>query len=94
VTPSDFVDLAGHRREFDLDSVYEVVRGYSKVRAGWTSIVVYEPTQKNFIEVRSSPQDFRGNSADEAEEVTVNYISDAYGMSEQDLDRVSQAPHL
>ena len=91
--PSDFVDLAGRRCEFDLDNVYEVVRGYSEVRAGWTSIVVYEPTLKRFIEVRSSPQDVRGDSADVAEEVTAEYISDAYGLSRQDLDRVSREPH-
>ena len=92
--PSDFVDLAGRRCAFDLDNVYEIIRGYSNVRPGWTSIVVYEPTQKNFIEVRSSPQDVRGNSADEAEEVTVAYISHAYNISEKDLARVPHAPHL
>src|SRR3954453_17771929 len=92
--PSDFVDLTGRRRKFDLDSVYEVVRGDSKARPGWTSNVVYEPKLKKFIEVRSSPQDVRGSSADEAEEVTVEYISDAYGLSEQELGRLSQGPHL
>jgi len=90
--PSDFIDLSGKKREFDLDSVCEVVRGCSHRRNGWASIVVYEPGQGKFIEIRSSPQDFRGNSADEAEEVTPEYLRSAYQISETDVARFLSAP--
>lgn len=80
--PSDFVGLDGKTHEFDLDAVHRLVRGYSKQRPEWTSSVVYEPKKKTLIEVRSSPQDIRGGSADEAQEVTEDYVKDAYRITD------------
>lgn len=90
--PSDFIRLDGTKEEFDLDAVHELVRGYSGQREGWTSLVVYEPRLKVFIELRSSPQDFRGNSADEAQEVPIEYLKSAYSIEEISLARFLRDP--
>ncbi len=83
--PSDFVDRDGTTKSFDLDNVYEIVRGFSGKCKGWTSLVVYEPTHDVFIELRSSPPDIRGNSKDEAEEVLSAYIAKSYGLGDGEI---------
>lgn len=80
--PSNFVAVDGTTKAFDLDNVYEIVRGFSEKRKGWTSLVVYEPRHDAFVELRSSLPDIRGNSEDEAEEVVPGYILKSYGLSD------------
>lgn len=91
--PSDFVAVDGTTKSFDLDNVYEIVRGFSGMRRGWTSLVVYEPTHGAFIELRSSPPDIRGNSKDEAEEVLPTYIEKSYGLSKAEINLARAKPN-
>jgi len=90
--PCSFQTLDGDAEDFDLDAVYDFVRGYSKKRAGWTSLVVYVPLAKAFVELRGSPPDVRGNSRDEAEEVTDEYLRNAYGVSDRDIASCRSKP--
>lgn len=80
--PCNYVAADGSKKDFDLDAVYEVIRAYSRKRAGWTSLVIYEPSHDVFIELRDSPQDVRGNSQDEAEEISPAEIAAHYGIAE------------
>jgi hypothetical protein len=90
--PSNYISLRSEVRAFDLDAVYEVVRGFSSQRVGWTSIVVFDPSDGCFIEVRTSPEDVRGNAQDEAQEVDGEYLLRAYGIGADDLAQVVHAP--
>ena len=89
---SKFVSTNGTEKEFDLDNVYEIIRGYCQKNERWTSMVIFEPKSRTFIELRSSPADVRGVSKDEAEEVSVSYVSNAYGISIEDLDIAQKNP--
>jgi len=90
--PCKFAALDGSVGELDLDSVFDVVLGYSARRAGWTATIVYEPASGSFVELRSSPPDYRGNSAEEAEEVTEQYMHDAFRLDDGQLGAVRRAP--
>lgn len=79
--PCKYLALNGEQDIFDLDSVIDVVRGKSPVKTGWTALIVYQPESKKFIELRDSPQDFRGNSKDEAEEVTPEYVAKEFEIN-------------
>jgi hypothetical protein len=80
--PSDYIATDGSKRFFDLDAVVSFLEGYSSKRKGWTSLVVYAPSLDVFIELRSSPPDIRGGSADEAEEISPTEIAAVYGVPE------------
>ena len=90
--PGDFVAIDGTTKYFDLDNVYDIVRGFSGKRKGWTSLVVYEPTHDVFIELRSSPPDIRGNSMGEAEEVLPAYIAKFYGLGNDEITAARSKP--
>jgi len=90
--PCNFTALDGSAQELDLDSVFDVVLGYSTQRSGWTATVVFDPTRGSFIELRSAPPDYRGNSSEEAEEVSDQYLNDAFQLSVAQLDAVRHAP--
>lgn len=90
--PSDYISLKGEIRSFDLDSIYEIVRGFSKQRLGWTSTVVFDPVDTRFIEIRTSPEDVRGSFQDEAEEVDDSYLFDAYGIDSSELMKIRRKP--
>lgn len=90
--PSDFIAADGTIKTFDLDNVYEIIRGFSEMRKGWTSLVIYEPTHRAFIELRSSPPDIRGTSQDEAEEVSATYITKGYGLSQGEVNTARLKP--
>jgi hypothetical protein len=90
--PSDYVAHDGSRTEFDLDAVVDVIGAYSKRREGWTALLIYVPATRAFVELRSSPQDVRGNSADEAEEVDTQYIGEAFGLVPSQLDSIIAKP--
>lgn len=74
--------LDGTTAEFDLDKVTNVLSGYSKEKPDWTCSVVFDPRAKRFIELRSSPQDYRGNSRGEVVELSEDDLS-AYGISKE-----------
>ena len=83
--PCNYISKSGTVTSFDLDSVFDFVGGYSTLRPGWSALVILVPVTKAFVELRSSPQDYKGNSADEAEEIDEIYIKDTYNMTSQQL---------
>lgn len=90
--PCNFTALDGSIQQLDLDSVFDVVLGYSFHRPKWTATVVFDPVRGSFVELRSAPPDYRGNSADEAEEISDQYMIDAFQLSATQLDEVRRAP--
>ncbi len=90
--PCTYLAKNGSTVEFDLDAVFDVVAGYSIRRADWTATVIFVPSTGAFVELRSSAQDYRGNSEDEAEEVDDGYIKSNFAFSEFDIARFKAAP--
>jgi hypothetical protein len=90
--PSDYVMLDGKSGTLDLDAVYDVVGGESGKRDGWSALIVFDPASGNFVELRSSPPDVRGGSADEAEAVPELYVTDQFGLPADALARVRSQP--
>ena len=87
-----YVALDGSEASFDLDDVVRVVKGHSQVKQGWQSLVVYYPANQSFIELRSSPPDYKGNSADEAAEVTEQYVCATFQLAPEQLMNLRTAP--
>lgn len=90
--PCSYVSLSKAQRTLDLDSVTDVVLGYSGRRSGWTATLVFDPESGVFVELRSAPPDIRGNSADEAEEVDAEYMANAFGLQPTQLHAVTERP--
>lgn len=90
--PCDFTDLNGQQSVLDLDAVIDVVDGWSGQRVGWQAFVIYEPNTKRLVELQSTVPDVRGNSADEAIEVTDRYVIDTFGLTEGQLARLRRSP--
>jgi hypothetical protein len=53
---------------------------------------VYESQSGSFVELRDSPQDYRGNSDSEAEEVSEKYLLDTYGLNPVEITAVRAKP--
>ena len=90
--PCSYMSLNKVWRNLDLDSVIDVVLGYSGIRSGWTSTLVFDPESGAFVELRSAPPDVRGNSADEAEEVDAEYMIRTFGLQQNQLSSVAERP--
>ena len=90
--PCDYVTLEGRSDVLDLDAVHDVVGGRSGKRAEWSALIVFDPKSSSFVELRSSPPDIRGGSADEAEAVTESYISTQFGLSASQLAALRSRP--
>jgi hypothetical protein len=90
--PCDYTSENGRKVTFDLDAVIDVAIGYSKKRHGWTATLIYIPESTAFVELRSSPQDIRGISKEEAEEVSSSYISETFAIDNEGLNRVKSDP--
>ena len=90
---SNYLAINGQRKDFDLDEVIDFVGGYSKVKDGWSGLIVFIPNQKVFIELRDSPQDARGNCHSEAEEITGQYIEAAYLLSPDQIAGFLKQPN-
>ena len=90
--PCKFAALDGSVRELDLDTVIDVILGFSGRRSEWTATVVYDPKSKSFVELRSSPQNYRGNSEEEAEEVSEQYMCDVFQLDQEQLGFVRRNP--
>lgn len=89
---SQYNNMRGDEIEFDLDAAVGVAVGTSKARKGWSATLVYVPATMAFVELRSSPQNWRGDSKDEAEEVDESYIYSTFGMIEEDLRKIRSSP--
>lgn len=90
--PCSYMSLTKVQRTLDLDSVIDVALGYSGRRSGWTATLVFDHESGAFVELRSAPPDVRGNSADEAEEVDVEYMSSTFGLQPNQLSAVAERP--
>lgn len=90
--PSDYISLRGDMHPFDLDAIYEIVRGFSQQQPGWTSTIVFNPADTCFVEIRTSPEDVRGNFQDEAYEVDDLYLLNAYNIGSLDLEKIRSKP--
>lgn len=90
--PCPYTALDGSRESLDLDSVVDVVRGKSLYRPDWQALVVYLPSSSRFIELRDSPPDVRGNSRDEAVEVSAEYLTQAFALTESQLNMLRTSP--
>jgi hypothetical protein len=92
MTPCKFSALDGSEQTFDLDDVVDVVEGKSGRRDDWSALVVYRPGAKMLIELRDSPPDYRGGQADEAEEVTDEYVCKTFCLAADDLELLRRSP--
>jgi hypothetical protein len=92
MTPCRYIKQDGEESIFDLDNVVDIVRGYSHKKEGWTSLIIFDLKTQKFIELRDSPPDIKGNSKDEAEEVSSDYLQSFFGIKENDLIRIKKAP--
>jgi len=90
--PFKYRTKLGDLKEFDLDAVFDLVGGFSQVRNGWTATIIFVPKTKEFVELRSSPQDYRGHSEEEAEEVDIEYIQNAFGLSQSQIQTFIACP--
>jgi len=93
MTPCEYKAKNGSRKLLDLDTVVDVAIGRSAVRPQWTATIVFDAKTTSFIELRSSPPDYGGNSAEEAEEVSREYIEATFHITAIELNaarRLSQ----
>lgn len=90
--PCEYISKSGAVKKFDLDSVFDLVGGYSNHRAGWSALIIFLPDTNAFVELRSSPQDYRGNSADEAQEIDENYIKNTFGLTGNQIESFKAKP--
>src|SRR3546814_18756942 len=90
-----YMSLNGEAISFDLDAAAGIARGFSTRRPSWSATLVYDLKNSAFIELRSSPQDIRGYSKGECEEVGALYIqttrSEEHTSELQSLMRTSYA---
>jgi hypothetical protein len=90
-----YISIDGRPVSYDLDRVSDIAQSYSGKRAGWTCTLIHIRDTDAFVELRSSPQDIRGNSAqEEQEEVDAEYIGKTYGLGPDDLASVRSAPSV
>jgi hypothetical protein len=89
--PCDYRSLSGQLARMDLDSVIDVVGGWSARRPGWQAFIVFLPDNGRFVELQSTPPDIQGNSADESEEVTREYVLENF-LSADELSSFMESP--
>jgi hypothetical protein len=93
MAPAIYISIDGRPVSYDLDCVSDVAQSYSGKRSGWTCTLIHVPDTDAFVELRSSPQDIRGNSVqEEQEEVDAEYIGQTYGLGLDDLASIRSAP--
>lgn len=90
--PCDYVALDGSTKVLDLDRVCDIVNGASGKRDGWSALIVYDAASNTCVELRSSPPDIRGGSADEAEAVTEGYLTEQFGLNVTQLEALRINP--
>lgn len=90
--PCEYSALDGSVKVLDLDTVFDVVLGYSARRTQWAATIVFNPGSGSFVELRSSPPDYRGNSREEAEEVSDRYVRDTFCLENDQLQAVRNGP--
>ena len=90
--PCEYKAIDGSTRKIDLDAVVDVAIGMSARRSDWSATVVYDSANGVFVELRDSPPDYKGNSTDEAEEVLLDYISEAYGIDKNAIESFLRSP--
>ena len=92
MTPCNYAGLDGSIRVLDLDAVIDVAKGPSQRKPGWQALIVYDERANLFVELRDSPQDYRGNAEDEAEQVTEQYVCETFKLDPGQLDDLRRMP--
>jgi hypothetical protein len=87
-----YLGLDGHEKTLDLDLAIDVVKGKSFKRAGWTSLIVYDPISNKFIDLCDAPADFRGNSKYVCEEISVADLMSNFSITDQEIAGVKKNP--
>ena len=87
-----YKDFSGQDIDTDLDTMLPIAYGYSVQRRGWTGTLVLVPKNAVLVELRSSPEDFRGNSQDEAVQVTEEYAMSSYTLTAEDIAKFKSQP--
>lgn len=90
--PLKYVDLKGEKRVIDIDSLTDVVRGFSGKQPSWRALITYAPREGIFLELRDAPPDVRGDSRSETEEVTAGYIGATFGLTPEQIKQVRDRP--
>jgi hypothetical protein len=88
----NYVAIDGSKKDFDLDAVVDVVRGFSGIRSKWESILVFDPDSKVFIELRDSPPNVHGDSQGECEQVTDEYLISHCQLTIEDIAFIRENP--
>jgi hypothetical protein len=91
--PCEYISISGNRVRFDLDAVVDICSGYSGTRRDWTATLIYVPEKMTFVELRSSPQDFRGNSQGEEVEVNSQYIEKTFKITVNQQRAIQARPN-
>jgi hypothetical protein len=91
--PCNYTAADGSNVVFDLDAVTDVIAAYSGVRRSWTATIVFIPATGTFVELRSSPQDIRGNSQEESVEVSGSYLQDTFGLTKAQQSAIKSQPY-
>jgi hypothetical protein len=79
----------GVTRIFDGRTAVRIAKGISVTHPGWSASIVYDPASRVFIELSSGPEGVRGGGPDAADRVDVAYVLGNFGVSEQDLLRLT-----
>jgi hypothetical protein len=90
--PCQYITQSGTQGTLDLDAVVDVAKAMSGRRPTWSALLIYDPKAGLLVELRDSPQDVRGNSQDEAEEVDEAYVQEHFGLSSADLSELRRNP--
>src|SRR4051812_36378580 len=92
MVPCKFTDMSGREATLDLDKVVDVVDGWSRLKDGWQAFLVYDPTTRRFVELQSTVPDLRGNSSDEAVEVSAEYVRNTFRLTDIQLGHLRRSP--
>ena len=84
--------LDGSKTSFDLDAVVDVIDGRSGIRPSWSALIVFVLATGAFVELRSSPPDYRGNSDSEAFEVEDGYLTSSFGLAADQIAAIRAKP--
>jgi hypothetical protein len=91
--PCNYKSSTGDTKDFDLDNVIDFVGGKSQIQKDWQALIIYLPSKRIFVELRDSPQDVKGNSIDEAEEVSEKYITEYFDITSAQIMKFKENPN-
>jgi len=85
----NYKDKEGHSQIFDLSKAVRIAEGESAERSGWEATIVYIPEYGTLVELRSGPEDVRGNAPGEAVQVSSDYVLRGFPISKGQLRQLT-----